>query len=253
MKIYIFADMEGISGVCGSQFVLTDGNRYGMGQKYMTQDVNTCAAACFAAGATQVIVRDGHGGGNNIIWDEMLSGVQLIQGATPRKRFYGLEGCDGMILLGYHAMAGTPQAHLEHTFSSSTIQNMWFNGKKIGEFGIDTIIAGEYDVPVIMTSGCDKLCCEAKEFLPSVVTCQVKTSTSQQGAMLLAMRDAQALIREKTTEAISLLQAGKMPTVKVSSVALCTEYTERNEPQFGLSEARIKKITAPTLEEALYM
>ena len=47
MKIYIFADLEGISGVSGSSFVLADGANYALGKKYLTADVNACAAACF--------------------------------------------------------------------------------------------------------------------------------------------------------------------------------------------------------------
>ena len=178
MKIYIFADLEGISGVSGSSFVTADGARYATGCKYLTRDVNICAKACLEAGADEVIVRDGHGGGNSIIWENLIPGVKLMQGASPRVRFAGLEGCDAVILLGYHAMAGTPQAVMEHSYSSKNIQNIWVNGEKIGEFGIDTMIAGEHGLPVIMTSGCDKLCKEAKEFSPEVVTCQVKESTA---------------------------------------------------------------------------
>ena len=128
MKIYIFADLEGISGVSGSPFVAADGAQYAAGRKYLTADINACAAACFEAGADEVVVRDGHGLGNNVLWDELDSRVKLIQGVTPGKRFYDIEGSDAVILLGYHAMAGTRRALLEHTYSSKTIQNMWLNG-----------------------------------------------------------------------------------------------------------------------------
>ena len=147
MKIYIFADMEGISGICGSQMVSTaEGTaEYQRGRKYLTAEVNNCIKACFDSGADEVVLKDGHGGGCNILWDELEHDVVFVQGYTLDTRFAELEGSDGIILLGYHAMAGTPYAHLEHTFTSKGIQNMWMNGEKAGEFAIDAAIAGEQD------------------------------------------------------------------------------------------------------------
>ena len=250
MKIYIFADLEGISGVSGSPFVAADGAQYAAGRKYLTADINACAAACFDAGADDVVVRDGHGLGNNVIWDELDSRVRLIQGVTPGKRFYDIEGSDAVILLGYHAMAGTRRALLEHTYSSKTIQNMWLNGRKVGEFAIDTAIAGDYGIPVIMTSGCDKLCAEALAFHPEVVICEVKKSISQQGAMLLSAEAAHALIREKTLEAIARFKAGKIKPKVISPAVVRREFVERQEPMLGLCDDRITEVSADTVEKA---
>ena len=180
------------------------------------------------------------------------SRVQLVQGATPGKRFFGIEGSDGVILLGYHAMAGTRGALLEHSYNSKSIQNIWMNGRRVGEFEIDTAIAGDYDIPVIMTSGCDKLCAQAKDFLPSVITCEVKKSTAQQGAMMLSAQKAHALIREKTIEAIAAMKAGKIKPVKLSPVTLRREYMERMEPMINLCDDRTTEITAATAEDAFY-
>ena len=252
MKIYIFADMEGISGICGSQYVVSDGSQYAAGRRYLTDDVNACAAACFEAGATEVVVRDGHGGGTSILWNELGPHIRLVQGQTPGKRFYGIEGSDGVILLGYHAMAGTRNALLEHSYSSKDIQNIWLNGKRVGEFAVDAAIAGDYDIPVIMTSGCDKLCAEASAFLPSVVTCEVKKSTSQQGALLLPREEAHARIREKTMLAIDLMKAGEIKPVKFTPVQLKVEYVERHEPRLGLIEDRTVEAEADTAERAFW-
>ena len=51
MKIYIFADMEGISGICGTPMVSTAERtaEYQMGRKYMTREINNCVKACFDA------------------------------------------------------------------------------------------------------------------------------------------------------------------------------------------------------------
>ena len=249
MKIYIFADMEGISGISNSSFVLADQNNYSQGRKFLTREINICAAACFEAGATEVIVRAGHGAGVSVLWDELIPGVQLIQGATPGERFCGCDGSDGMILLGYHAMAGTQRALLEHTYSSKGIQNIWMNGVRAGEFAIDTAIAGEHGIPVIMTSGCDKLCAEAGAFLPQVVTCQVKRSVTCQSAILLAPEDAANLLRAKTAEAIEKLKAGMMkPYRNPETVSIRTEFIERQEPYFGLVADRTTERAGSSIE-----
>ena len=252
MKIYIFADLEGISGVSNSSFVTADGAKYALGCKFITRDVNICAQACFDAGADAVTVRDGHGAGTSILWESLIPGVELMQGTAAGIRFPGIEGADAVILLGYHAMAGTPHALLEHTYSSKSIQNMWLNGKLIGEFGIDTLIAGEKGLPVIMTSGCDKLCKEAREFSPEVVTCQVKRSTHQQGCILLSPADSEKLLREKTFEAVRKFREGRIKPISVSPAVIRREFIERCEPADGLIAPRTTEHEASTVEDAFF-
>ena len=213
MKIYIFADMEGISGITGNDFVRAEGVNYSLGCEYFVQDINACVDACFEAGADEVIVKDGHGSGKNIILKNLDPRAQLIQGVTPNKRFYGIEGSAAVILLGYHAMAGTPNALLEHTYSSQAIQNMWLNGKLAGEFAFDALIAAEYGIPTIMVSGDDKICEEARSTVPDVVACQVKKAITCQSALLLSINDAHQLIKEKTIEAI-----GKIGEIKIATI-----------------------------------
>ena len=255
MKIYIFADMEGISGICGSPMVSTaEGTtEYQRGRRYLTAEVNNCIKACFDSGADEVVLKDGHGSGFNILWDELEHDVVFVQGYSIDTRFAELEGSDGIILLGYHAMAGTPYAHLEHTFTSKGIQNMWMNGEKAGEFAIDAAIAGEQGVPVIMTSGCDKLCAEAKAFYPEVVTCEVKKSLTCQSAVLLSPIAARKLVYDKTCEAIQKLKEGKIPPCKVSKpVTIRKEFVERQEPMRNLVAPRTVEATNDSVEVAFF-
>ncbi len=226
MKFYIFADMEGVSGISGSSFVLSESANYPLGQKLLTQDVNACIRGCFKAGAAEVIVCDGHSSGTNILWEELDPRAELIQGNGYRERFPGIAGSAGLILLGYHAMAGTFEGLLEHSYSSREIQNLWINGKKVGEFGLDALIAADKGIPVIMTSGDDKLCEEAVLFHPDVVTCQVKKGLGCQSARMLSAAKAHELIEKKTVEAIKKIKAIKPPKAKFP-VTLRIEKTER--------------------------
>jgi len=247
MKIYVFCDMEGISGISGSDYVNTGGRCYQIGCRYMTWDINACVRGCFNGGAKTVVVRDGHGSGNNVLWDELDPRVEMVQGHGGDRRMPGLEQCDALILLGYHAMAGTPGALLDHTYSSESIQNMWMNGRLVGEFGIDAGIAADLHMPVIMTSGDDKLCAEAKDWIPQIVTAQVKAGIACQGARLLPKEAAHRLIEEKAAEAVKL--AGKIRPLKVKRpVTIRTEVVERRSIPNGFARPDVKIIDGRTFE-----
>ena len=256
MKIYIFCDMEGISGITQRGHVSKGDALYPLGCKLMEMDINACIEGCFQAGADEVIIKDGHGSGVNVNPLEIDLRAELIQGAVGNERYPGIDDCDALILLGYHAMAGTKNAVLEHTFSSAGIQNMWVNGELAGELAIDTIIAAEHKVPTIMVSGDDKICAEAKAFSPKMITCQVKKALSTYGAQMLSPQKAHDLITAKTMEAISKIESIPMPEVK-SPVKFKVEVVERgtlpSEKKAGIKliDGRTYEVSSDTLESAL--
>jgi D-amino peptidase len=197
-KVYIATDMEGCSGVTCSQQVASE-----EGKQLMAGDMNACIEGCFAAGATEVVVRDHHSSGRNVDPKKIDERAKLIQGPTPDDRFKEIEGADAIILLGHHAKALTPKGTLAHSYSSASIQGMWLNGRSVGEIGVDASIASEHKVPVVMVSGDDKACAEARAWIPGVVTCQVKKGTGTQSAEVLPLKEARRLITEKTKEALA--------------------------------------------------
>lgn len=252
MKIYIFADMEGCSGISNSEYI--NGSKAALGASFMAQDINACIAGCFEAGAKEVIVRDGHGCGVNIDPSQIDPRATLIQGATPGVRFPDIEGAAGLILLGYHAMAGTEAALLEHSYSSKSIQNMWLNDRKIGEIGVDAAIAAEHKVPVIMVSGDDKACKEAVLWIKNVRACQVKTSFGTQGTRLIIPSAAHELIRTMTADAVKGRR--RVKPIKVDYPAtLRYEMVERNAVPASAActiiDGRTWEITGDSVEEML--
>ena len=200
-KVYIFADMEGCSGVTGSEQI--GGAKADEGKRLMAEDMNACIAGCFAAGAAEVVVRDGHSGGKNVDPKLIDQRAKLVQGATPGVRFKDMDGSEALILLGYHAKALTPGGVLAHSYSSASIQGMWLNGREVGEIGVDAAIAAEHKVPVVMVSGDDKVAAEARAWIPGVVTCEVKKGTGPQSADVIPLEKARDLIRQKTVEALA--------------------------------------------------
>ena len=258
MKIYVMVDIEGVSGVYCREQVLPGESRFQEGRRFLTEDINACVSGLRDAGVDEIIVHDCHGGSYSLNWADVSPEADgYICGSVGDRRFVDLQDCDGIVLLGYHAMAGTPEAVLEHTFSSKEVQNMYLNGVAVGEFAIDAAIAGEYGVPVIMTSGDDKLCAEAKRFLPDVVTAEVKKGLSCFGAQLLPPKKAHQLIHDKAMEAV-----GKLPSLKpyrIQAPVVCRmEKVERyripntlSKPYIRVVDGRTFELTADSVEEAL--
>jgi len=202
-KVYVSADMEGISGVTCSDQTLPERVRFAEGRRLMAEDMNACIAGCFAAGVTEVVVRDGHGSGMNVDPAAIDARAKLIRGAKPEGGCVaGIDGAEAVILLGFHAKALTPGAVLAHTFSSSSIQGVWLNGREVGEVGVIAAVAAEHRIPVVMVSGDDKVAAEARAWIPGVFTCEIKKGTGPQSAELVLIEEAHRMIREKSELAV---------------------------------------------------
>jgi len=92
MKVMIFCDMEGISGVCQESQVTAGGAGYLDACRHMTRDVNACVQGCVDGGARRVVVRDVHSGCCNVLWSELDSRVDhLLAGRPGRRRVEGIE------------------------------------------------------------------------------------------------------------------------------------------------------------------
>ena len=259
MNIYVMVDAEGLSGIHIKEQVMSSGALYSEFRKYMTQEINICVEGLKSGGANKIIVRDAHASGTNVLWHELSPlADEYIMGNSGTVRMPGIEECDAVVLLGYHAMAGTPMAVLEHTMSSVNWQNFWINGKRSGEIAYDTAVAGDYNKPVIMVSGDDKTCAEAAELIPGVVTAQVKKAISLYGARHLPLEKAYTLIKEKSAEAVKKALSGDIKPYKVSSpVTLRLEVVERgnipnirSKPYINIIDGHTYEVTGNSMEEA---
>jgi len=219
MKIYISVDMEGISGINSPDYVLKDGRLYAAGQRLLTEDVNAAVRGAFDGGADEVIVADMHSVSGNILVEQIDERAKLLAGTPHQPRFPFLdEKVDGMFLVGYHAMAGTLQANLEHTMTSASWHKFCVNGRPYGELGIDAQIAAESGVPVVMVSGDDKLCDEAKDWLGDVECAVVKQGLGRQSALCLSPAFGRQRVYESARRAVERLCAGdKFPLAPAPS------------------------------------
>jgi len=207
-KIYISADMEGITSVI--HWDETGGNNpdYQYFRKIMTDEVNAAIEAAFEKGATDVIVRDAHGSARNLIPDKLHEDSKLIR-EWSKSPFGMMEGLDdsfaAVCFIGYHAKAQTPFGTLAHTMSGA-IFDLRVNKISMPEFGWNSLIAGYYNVPVIFVSGDQALCDQAKQLIPAIETAAVKQGIGE-ASMNLHPKKSRQLIKAGVSRALDRLSA----------------------------------------------
>jgi len=213
MKILIAADMEGISGVVHWDHVDPAHSEYPRFRRLMTGDVNAAIRGAYEAGADQVVVADGHSRGRNILIEELDPRAMLNSGSPSPLSM--VQGCDAVtsaaMFIGYHARVGSQDGILDHTWSSSTIGNVWLNGRLIGETGMNAAVCGHFGVPVILISGDQTVCAEATELLGPIETVVVKQASGRMAAECLSPEVAQQRIYEAAKLAVSRFRAGQAP------------------------------------------
>jgi D-amino peptidase len=208
MKILIAADMEGISGVVHWDQVTDKHKEYDRFRKLMTGDVNAAVRGAFEGGATEVIVADGHGKARNILVEKLDPRARLNSGSpSPFAMVQGVDsGVDAAMFVGYHARMGSQNAILDHTWSSSTVANVWLNGEKVGEIGWNAAVCGHYGVPVILITGDQTACAEARALLGEIETAVVKQASGRMAAECLPPELSQKMIAEGAERAMRRLQ-----------------------------------------------
>jgi len=218
MRIYISADLEGVSGVVATDHTSTEGSDYGRARRLMTAEVDAAARAALDAGAEEVVVNDGHGGMRNLLIEELSPEVRLMTG-TPKilGQMEGIdcsEGFDGCIFIGYHARAGT-HGVLNHTISGAVVSRVRLNGRELGETGLNAALAGKFSVPLVLVSGDSNVCEQAREIVPEVVTVAVKEAAGRYAALCQSPVRARSLIASGVTEALEKMQRGEIRPYEV--------------------------------------
>jgi D-amino peptidase len=178
MRVFISTDIEGITGIVSwSQCEGPKGEFYdfAFARRMYSHDVNAAIRGARAAGATEVVVKDSHGGCKNLLIEDLEPGVELISGISgnPDGMMQGIDDTfDAAILVGYHAMAGKIGV-MSHALVGG-LYKFWINDAEAGEIAVSAAIAGAYGVPLVAVTSDDAGCAEALETIPSVRTYPVK-------------------------------------------------------------------------------
>ncbi|MCW2912493.1 MAG: D-aminopeptidase [Actinomycetia bacterium] len=208
MKVYVSVDMEGVSGLTDPDDMRPGGGGYALGQELMTGDANAAVGGAFEAGAAEVLVNDSHYKARNLRLDLIDPRCRVIRGRNrPLRMGQGLDGSfAAALLVGYHSRAGADTCGvLSHTWMGREVENIWLNGRLVGEIGIVAALAGSLEVPVALVTGDEAVCEEARLLLKDAETVAVKRGLDRFSAELVPPEAAQGQIHAGSVRALKSL------------------------------------------------
>jgi D-amino peptidase len=207
--------MEGIAGVVTNEQLGPTGFEYARFREFMTAEVLAAVAGAREAGATEIVVSDSHGNGQNLLVERFPADVTVIR-SWPRPLGM-MEGIDSTfhaaVFIGYHASTTNVRGVRAHTISSANLAAVELNGVAVPEAGINAAIAGHFGVPVVMVSGDDAAVEETRRLLGDVEGAVVKRTISFHAAATMTPEAAQALIRQRVRAALGRRAAFRPYTV----------------------------------------
>ncbi|MFK7928305.1 MAG: M55 family metallopeptidase [Myxococcota bacterium] len=250
MRIFICADMEGITGVVHREQLMPEGKQYAEARGWMTADINAAIeGALREAPEATFLVNDGHAVMRNVLLDSLHDRAELIVGPAtwqnkPLCQTTGIDSSfDLLFLVGHHTRSGTPGGLLSHTWSGQVVANFWIQGQIVGEVAINSATAGAFNVPVGLVTGTDRLMEEAKATLPTgVVGVQTKVTLGPTAAICKTPRVTHAMIADGAAEAVRRLRAGQLSALTYDGpVHMEIETYRREMTQRALRAPNVKQ------------
>jgi D-amino peptidase len=176
MKVFISADIEGVTGVTHWDETDLDKAVSAAACEQMTAEVAAACEGALEAGASEILVKDAHGSGRNIIASKLPHEARLIRGWAPHPTMM-MQGLDetfqAAALIGYHSRAGANTSPLAHTMTGA-FTRVTVNGHDASEFLLNTYTASMLKVSVAFVSGDKGLCEEVTGLNPAIGTMAVK-------------------------------------------------------------------------------
>ncbi|MFA5325002.1 MAG: M55 family metallopeptidase [Bacteroidales bacterium] len=186
IKVMIGVDFEGASGVVVFDEIYAGHVHFDRNCKELTYEVNAAIEGAMEAGATEFIVRDGHGGNINVDPTILNPVADLGRGRKPmcaETMVYGIdESYDALMFIGAHAKACDPRGVLSHTMGLNVL-DLTINGVSLSEQAYNGLWAAQFGVPVVLVSGDDVTCTASKEeFGENVETAETKVAICRTAA-----------------------------------------------------------------------
>jgi D-amino peptidase len=165
MKVFISADIEGTAGITNWDEARKPHADYPEHRQQMTREVLAACDGANAAGAKEILIKDAHATGRNILQADLPESVRLIRGWSghPMSMVQELDkSFDAALFIGYHSKAGDETNPLAHTLTGE-VMRMRINGVPTSEFLLHAYAAATVGVPVVFVSGDWQLCTDIKE------------------------------------------------------------------------------------------
>ena len=232
MRVHIISDMEGVAGIVRGTQTSAGEPLYEEGRKLYTEEINAAVRGAKKAGAKEIVVMDHHGAGQSYSFNSLIPDLldpaceYVVQSSWTEYTGFLEEGCDACLLVGMHAMAGTPDGVLSHTVSGREWRSLRFNGVLVGETGINAALCGYWNCPVVLVTGDEATCREATALLgEGLTTVAVKKGIGRASARNVAPIRARELIEEgarralKNPEAVKPYEPGRPAEIAVEFLA----------------------------------
>lgn len=185
----IRTDMEGLSGVVRYAQVTPGEGDYAASREVLNRELLALVGGLREGGVESVVIYDEHVQGCNVDVGRMPPWVEVVCGKPPYEEDWagGLdERCEGLVLHGLHAKAGTLGATLAHTYEHD-ILDLRINGRSVGEIAVEAAIAGELGVPLWLVVADSAGCAEAEREVSGVRTVSTKESRCADGAVCYSL------------------------------------------------------------------
>lgn len=236
MKVYISVDMEGIGGVSHPDPTRRGDDGYPAAVRLMVGEANAAIDGAFAAGASEVLVNDSHGGMFNLTPEDLDPRAMLLQGQKPWSMVAGAgpdAGFEVALLVGYHTRAGHPTGTIAHTYSyAPTLTTL--QGRPVGEAGINALALGAWGVPVGLVCGDDELATETEVWFPWAERVVVKSAVSRKAAASVHPRVARDRVRAGAERAVRRAAAGELQLFDVGiPITLEAEYANPGQADYA--------------------
>ncbi|MBA3296258.1 MAG: M55 family metallopeptidase, partial [Acidobacteria bacterium] len=245
-KVFISVDMEGISGISGSDQLSATGAEYGRSRKMMADDVNAAIRGARAGGATTIVVNDSHGSMRNLRLEDLDPDVRLISHSFKRSGMVeGLDDSfDAVLFIGYHAKAGHPGGLFAHT-GSGVVRDVRVNGTSMGEGGLNTTVAAWYGVPVVLVTGDDVAVKQVAEIATAAKTVAVKRAINARAVELRPFKEVHREIETAARDGVA--GARKFPPRREASYNVEVQFNDVMIPEVAENLPGFQRPTPDTI------
>ncbi len=204
MKLYICADIEGIAGVSNWEATRLNDPEFQEARELMSKEVVAVCETANELEIDEIVIKDAHGSGRNIIPALLPDNTKLIRGWSghPYTMMQEINNTfDAAIFIGFHSSAGSTNNPLAHTFSLK-IEYIKINGIYASEFLINLYTASLENVPVIFLSGDKNICQEAENINSHLETVAVSEGVGA-SSICLSPRQSIEKIKNGVNKALS--------------------------------------------------
>ena len=167
-RVLIVADIEGSSGCWSYQASAFKTPAWVSACIDMTLDVQSVVKALFDSGVQEVIVKDFHRTGYNLLPELIDSRAKVVSGYKmgPVPGIGDPGTAEAVLYLGLHAASGS-DGFLSHTLTSR-IHQLEVNGNLLPEVALFTASLAPFDIRPVFFSGCPVACRQAQQIISRI-------------------------------------------------------------------------------------